>query len=56
VLTPRKRELRLGYIKLTQEGVELSNLLDKEEDATYLTELKENLASGFVVKELPRNG
>jgi uncharacterized repeat protein (TIGR03899 family) len=55
VLTPRKRKLYTTYLQLTPAGVELSNLLDKEEDASYLANLKENLVSGFIVKELPRN-
>jgi uncharacterized repeat protein (TIGR03899 family) len=56
VLTPRKRKLHLTHIPLTQIGLELSNLVSEGEDSTYLVNLKENLASGFVVKEIPRNG
>jgi uncharacterized repeat protein (TIGR03899 family) len=58
VLTPRsrKRKLYLEFIKFTQVGMELSTLVSEEDDITYLTNLKENLASGFVVKEIPRNG
>lgn len=56
VLTPRKRKrkMRLTNIRLTQVGMELSKLIEGE-DATYLTNLKENLSSGFVIKEIPRN-
>jgi uncharacterized repeat protein (TIGR03899 family) len=53
VLTPRKRKLCLTHFQLTQVGLELSSLVGEGENSTYLAKLKENLASGFVMNEIP---
>jgi uncharacterized repeat protein (TIGR03899 family) len=45
VLIPRKRKLHLCCLQLTPVGMELSNLIDKEKNTTYLTTLKEKLDS-----------